>query len=163
MQNASAVGFAAVWLGLAAGAAGQTATATLSAGVAPLARLSISVNSLTFPDSDPDLMPQVPAAQGPVSITAKARASQNAVVMLTVQATDNLRSGTTVLPASLITWTGSGPGFVAGTLNATVPQTVASWTGSGARTGTQSYQLDNRWTHPTGTYSVTLVYILSAP
>jgi hypothetical protein len=135
----------------------------LSAGVTGLARLSLSTNSITFPDADPDMVPQVPALPGPITITAKARASQNALVTLTVQAGDDLRSGVNVLPASLVTWTGSGPGVVAGTLSATTPQLVASWTGSGTRTGTQAYQFENRWTHPTGTYTVSLLYTLSVP
>ncbi len=144
-------------------AAAQSATATLSAPVTPIARLSVSTNSLTFPDADPDLVPQVPAAQGPVMVTAKARAAQGGLVTLTVQASDDLRSGITVLPASLITWTGAGPGFVSGTLNRSSAQTVATWTGSGVHSGTQAYLFENRWTHPTGTYSVTLVYTLSVP
>lgn len=144
-------------------AAAQSATATLSAPVTPLARLSLSTNSLSFPDADPDLVPQVQAAQGPVTITAKARAAPGGVVTLTVQAGDDLRSGITVLPASLVTWTGSGPGFVAGTLSTASAQIVATWSGSGVHTGSQTYLFENRWTHPTGTYTVTLLYTLSVP
>jgi len=144
-------------------AAAQSATATLSASLTPIARLSLSTNSLSFPDADPDLVPQVAAAQGPVAITAKARAPEGGVVTLTVQASDDLRSGITVLPASLVTWTGAGPGFVSGTLSPTTAQVVAAWTGSGVHSGTQTFFFENRWTHPTGTYSVTLVYTLSVP
>ena len=68
-----------------------------------------------------------------------------------------------MLPAGLVTWTGSGPGFIAGRLSAASPQIVATWSGSGVRTGTQTYQFENRWTHPTGTYTVTLVYTLAVP
>jgi hypothetical protein len=143
--------------------AAQSAPATLSAAIPPMARLSFSTNSISFPDADPDLFPQVSAIQGPIAITAKARASQGALVTLTVQANDDLRSGVTVLPASLVTWTAAGPGFNAGTLSRAAPQIVASWTGSGVRSGTQSYQFENRWTHPSGTYTVTLVYTLSVP
>jgi hypothetical protein len=144
-------------------AAAQSATATLSAPLPSLARLSLSTNSLTFPDADPDLVPQVPALQGPVTITAKARAPHGGIVTLTVQASDDLRSGITVLPASLVTWTASGPGFAPGTLSASAAQPVATWTGSGVHTGMQNYLFENRWTHPTGTYTVTLVYTLSVP
>lgn len=147
----------------AAPAAAQTASATLSAPLVPIARLSFSTASLSFPDADPDLVPQVPALPGPVTITAKARTSPSGVVTLTVQASDDLRSGVTVLPASMVTWTGSGPGFVGGTLSRVSPQVVASWTGSGVRSGIQSYFFENRWTHPTGIYSVTLIYTLTAP
>ena len=152
------------WVAACSGpAAAQSASATLSASLTPIARLSLSTNSLTFPDADPDLVPQVPAMQGPVTVTVKARAPQGGVVTLTVQASDDLRSGITVLPASLVTWTGAGPGFVPGTLSATTAQVVASWTGSGVHSGTQTYLFENRWTHPTGTYTVTLLYTLSVP
>jgi hypothetical protein len=144
-------------------AGAQSANATLSAPLTSLARLSLSTNSLTFPDADPDLVPQVPALQGPLTITAKARAPQGDVVTLTVQASDDLRSGVTVLPASLVTWTASGPGFVGGTLSPSAAQLVATWTGPGVHTGTQHYVFENRWTHPTGTYTLTLVYTLSVP
>lgn len=147
----------------AASLAAQTANSTLSASIPSLARLSFSTGTLSFPDADPELVPQVPALPGAVTITAKARASQSSLVTLTVQATDDLRSGVTLLPASLVTWTGNGPGFVGGTLSRTVPQIVATWSGSGVRVGTQSYFFENRWTHPTGIYSVTLVYTLTAP
>ena len=138
-------------------------TATLSADIASQARLSVSPTGLVFPDADPDMVPQVPAISGPVAITAKARASANALVTLTVQASDDLRSGVVVLPASLISWTANGAGFTAGTLSRTAAQTVGSWVGSGARSGTQTFAFENRWDHPSGTYTVTLVYTLSAP
>ena len=144
-------------------AAAQSANATFSANVPPTARLTFSTNSLAFPDADPDLVPKVPALSGPVTITAKALAARNSPVTLTVLASDDLRSGVTVLPASLITWTATGPGFVPGTLSKTTPQVVATWTGSGVRNGTVSYLFENRWTHPSGIYTVTLVYTLTAP
>ena len=140
-----------------------SATATLSVSLGSQARISVSPASITFPDADPDLVPQVTALPGPIAITTRARATRNTVVTLTIQATDDLRSGVTVLPASLITWTTSGGGFVAGTLSRTSPQIVGSWVGSGIRTGTQSFLFENRWSHPTGTYSVTLMYTLTAP
>ena len=155
--------FAAVLAAVAVEAAAQSANATLSAIIPPTARLSFSTNSLTFPDADPDLVPNVPALSGPVTITAKTLAARNGAVTLTVQASDDLRSGVTVLPATLITWTATGPGFVPGTLSRATPQIVASWTGSGVRNGTVSYFFENRWTHPSGIYTVTLVYTLTAP
>jgi hypothetical protein len=147
----------------AASAAAQSASATLSANITPTARLSFSSNSLVFPDADPDLVPKISALSGPITITAKALAARDGVVTLTVQASDDLRSGVTVLPASMITWTATGVGFVPGTMSASTPQVVGSWTGSGVRTGTQTYYFENRWTHPSGIYTVTLVYTLTAP
>ena len=98
-----------------------------------------------------------------MTITAKARGERNSLVTLTVQADDDLRSGLSTLPVSLITWTASGPGFVNGTVSRASPQLVATWTGSGVRAGTQMYRFENRWTHPSGIYTVTLVYTLTAP
>jgi hypothetical protein len=135
----------------------------LSANVTSLARLSLSNTSITFPDADPETVLQVPAASGPLQITARARTPRNTLVTLTVQANSDLRSGVTTLPASLITWSGSGPGFLDGTMSRLSPQLVGSWTGSGARQGTQLYRFQNAWTHPPGTYSVTLVYTLAIP
>ncbi len=156
----------AVWLaGLMLGAAraeAQTSVGTLNTTVSGMARLTLSSTSLTFPDADPDTVPQVPPTQGPITITAKARAAAAGAVTLTVLAANDLRSGLSTIPATSITWTTTGPGFVAGTLSATVANTVAIWTGPGVRTGTQSFLFRNSWTYPTGTYTLTMTYTLTA-
>ena len=144
-------------------AAAQASTATLSANVSTIAKLNLSTASASFPDADPDAVPQVPTAGGPILITAKSRANPGVLVVLTLQAADDLRSGVNVIPASNITWTASGNGFVGGTLSKVAPVTVATWTGSGVRTGSQQLYFRNLWTHPTGTYTVSLLYTLSAP
>lgn len=141
----------------------QTATATLSANLGGLAKLSLSTNSLSFPDADPDTVAQVLAVPAQVTITAKARATEGAAVTLTVQASDDLRSGVETIPAGALTWTAAGPGFLAGAVSRTAPQPVASWTGSGVHTGTQSYRFQNSWSYASGTYTVSLLYTLSAP
>ena len=143
-------------------AAGQTSTATLNAAFTGLARVSFSGASLSFPDADPDTIPQIPSTPATIVITAKARATAGGTVTLTVRASNDLRSGITTIPASNITWTATGSGFVAGILSAATPQTVATWTGSGVRSGTQSFLFRNLWTHPTGIYTLTLIYTLSA-
>jgi hypothetical protein len=147
----------------AARAAAQAATATMSANVSPLAKLTLSTASASFPDADPDGVPQIPTAGGPILITAKSRANPGMQVLLTLQAADDLRSGINLIAASNITWTASGPGFVAGTLSKVTPVTVATWTGSGVHTGSQQLYLRNLWSHPTGTYTASLLYTLSAP
>jgi hypothetical protein len=141
----------------------QTRTATMTASIAVMARLSLSPTAISFPDSSPDTVPSVPASPGPVSIVAKARAPQNGAVLLTVLASDDLRSGVITIPASRITWTATGAGFVGGTLNRTTAQTVGSWIGSGSRNGTQNFFFTNLWTYSTGTYSTTMIYTLSVP
>ena len=144
-------------------AAQETTVGTLNANLGVMARLSFSSSSLSFPDADPDALPQVPASPGSVTVTAKARATPQATVLLTVAAGDDLRSGMTTIPVDNLTWTATGDGFVGGTVSRVAEQVVASWTGSGIRTGTQEYFFRNLWTHPSGTYTVTLVYTLTAP
>jgi hypothetical protein len=141
----------------------QTASATLSVNLGSHARVAFATTTLMFPDADPDLVPVVTAVPQNIEITAKARTPRNAQVSLTLQAADDLRSGVNTLPASLIKWAATGTGFVPGTLNRATAQTVATWTGSGVRSGTQNFAFENKWTHPPGTYSVTLIYTMSTP
>lgn len=144
-------------------AAAQADTATLNATIGGLARLTLSSNSITFADADPDTVPEIPATPPAITISAKARATAGAQITLTAQASDDLRSGLDTIPASHITWTATGAGFVAGTLSRTAPRTVALWSGSGVHTGTQSYSFRNLWTYAAGIYSLTVAYTLSAP
>lgn len=155
-----------VTLGAAAGtpsASAQTRTATVNVSINGLARMSLSVNAVTFPDSNPSLVSQVAPTSGPLTITVKTRTPLNSTVRLSVLASDNLRSGLRTIPASVITWTASGTGFIPGTLNRTTPQSVGSWIGSGARTGTQSLLFANSWSYPVGTFTLTMTYTLSSP
>jgi len=142
--------------------AAQTSTATLNASINSVARLTLSSAALTFPDADPDTVPSIQAAQGPITLTAKARTSPNGAVTLTVLANGQLRSGVNTIPASNITWVASGSGFSNGTLSAATSQIVATWTGSGVRSGTQTFFFKNLWSYATGTYTVTMTYTLSA-
>jgi hypothetical protein len=144
-------------------AAAQSRPATLNATIDGLARLSLSATSVSFPDSNPDVVPLVAGTPGPLVITVKARANYNATVRLSVVASDDLRSGLLTIPAGNITWTAAGAGFVNGTLSAASAQSVGSWVGSGVRSGSQSLLFTNLWSHPTGVYSLTIVYTLSAP
>lgn len=153
----------AVVCSVPAAAAAQAATATLNAAVNPLARLSLSTNSLSFADADPDTFPIVSSSPPAITITAKARASLGSSIMLTVQASDDLRSGVTTIPAGALTWTASGSGFVSGTLSRASAQNLGTWNGSGVYTGSQSFAFRNLWSYPTGTYTLTILYTLSAP
>ena len=143
-------------------AAAQTDNATLNASINGLARLSLSAFSISFPDADPDTVPIIPASQGPLTITAKARTSPNGTVTLTVLASDDLRSGLNTIPAASITWTATGLGFSSGTLSAATAQAVAGWTGSGLRTGTQMFFFKNLWSYAAGTYTLTMTFTLTA-
>ena len=154
--------FCLVFLTGIAPASAQSDTATLNASINSQARLSFSTVSITFPDADPDTVPNIPALQGPITINAKARTSVNGAVTLTIQANDQLRSGLDTLPASQVTWTATGSGFTNGTLSAASAQVVAAWTGSGVHTGTQTFFFRNLWSYPTGTYTLTMTFTLSA-
>jgi hypothetical protein len=140
----------------------QRGTVFLLVNLPTQARITFSSTSVLFPDADPGTTPLVPGVPG-ITINARARVPRNSQVTLTVQSTDDLRSGVTVLPAALITWTSTGSGFSGGTLSRTTPQLVGRWTGSGVRTGTQSFRFENQWTHPVGVYSATLVYTIASP
>jgi hypothetical protein len=152
----------AVLAGCPSGADAQTDTATLNANLSGIARLSLSSNTITFPDADPDTVPQIPSTPATIAITAKARATPGGAVTLTVRATDHLRSGVNTIPAGNITWTATGAGFTGGTLSSTVSQPVGSWTGSGVRSGTVSFRFLNLWSYATGTYTLTMTFTLSA-
>jgi hypothetical protein len=144
-------------------ASAQTRTATMTAAVNGLARLTLSATGVSFADANPDLVPLVPGTPSPLVLTVKARTTLNATLRLSVLASDDLRSGVRTIPATTITWTATGAGFVAGTLSRTTPQTVGTWVNSGARTGNQSLFFANSWTHPIGTYTLTMTYTLSSP
>lgn len=141
----------------------QRGTLVLLVSLPTQARVSFSATSVLFPDADPGTTPLVPSVPASLTISARARVPRNSQVTLTLQSTDELRSGVTTLPAALITWTATGAGFTAGTLSSTTPQLVGSWIGSGNRTGTQNFRFQNSWTHPVGTYSATFVYTLASP
>jgi hypothetical protein len=162
MRLAVSFFFILVLVASRAPASAQTQNATLNASINGLARLSLSSAALTFPDADPDAVPSIQASQGPVTLTAKARTSLNGTITLTVRASDDLRSGVNIIPASHITWVASGAGFSNGTLSASTAQIVAAWTGSGVRSGTQTFFFRNLWSYATGTYTLTMTYTLSA-
>ena len=139
-----------------------TDTATLNATFNGLARITFSSSTISFPDADPDFVPSIPASQGPITITAKARTSPNGSVTLTVLASDDLRSGVNTIPAANVTWTATGSGFTNGTLSAASPQLVATWTNSGVRSGTQTFFFRNLWSYAVGIYSLTMMFTLTA-
>ncbi|MEI6669739.1 MAG: hypothetical protein WCP29_16440 [Acidobacteriota bacterium] len=145
------------------GAISTTSNVTLAATVSATAKLTVSSATLSFPNSDPDTVLSIPASEGAVTITAKAKTTANGSVTLTLVAGTDLTSGTDTIAISNVSWTVSGTGFAAGAMNKTTAQSVASWTGSGARTGTQTFALANNWAYPTGSFSATATYTLTAP
>ncbi|MGD0915385.1 MAG: hypothetical protein ABSB22_02900 [Thermodesulfobacteriota bacterium] len=144
-------------------AASATQPLTINATVANTAKLSLGVATIAFPDADPDTVPSIAATQNPVNVTAKAKTTTNGAVTLTVVTGGDLTSGSDTILIGNVTWTVTGAGFVAGTMNKTTAQSAGSWTGSGSRAGTFSYDLANSWAYATGSYTATATYTLTAP
>jgi hypothetical protein len=151
------------WAIAAGWAATDQKTLTVNATVADKAKLTLGVAAIDFASADPDATPSIAAAENPVTVTVKANTSSSSTVTLTVQADgDLLGSGSDSIAIANVTWTASGAGFAAGTMN-TAPVSAGSWTGSGNRSGTFSYFLANSWAYPKGSYTQTVVYTLTAP
>jgi hypothetical protein len=138
-----------------------TDTVTVSAVVAATAKLTLSSNTVSFADADPDTTPSISAAA--LTIGAKAKTSGGSAVTLTVQADGPLTSGGDTIAESNLTWTVTGSGFAAGTMSSASAVSLGSWTNSGNRSGTQTYVLANSWSYATGNYTMTVTYTLSAP
>jgi len=60
---------AVLLLAAPAATAQQSLTATLTADIGVLGKITVSALTLTFPDADPDAVPLVPAAGGPLTVT----------------------------------------------------------------------------------------------
>jgi hypothetical protein len=144
-------------------AATATAPLTVNAAVAARASLTVSSATITFPDADPVATPSIAATEGPLSITARGRTTAAGNITLTLLAAGDLASGADTIAISNVTWTASGTGYVAGTMNRTTAQSVGSWTGSGSYAGTMTFALANSWTYRTGNYTASATYTLTAP
>lgn len=156
---------AAALLCVAAPVMAQSATATatvaVTANVNAKAKLTLGAGSVTFADATPDVTPIISASA--INVDVKARTAAAGNVTLTVLASQDLTSGTDVIPIANLTWTVTGGGFAAGTMNKTTAQSLGSWTGSGTFSGAQTLQLANNWAYNTGSYSATITYTLTAP
>jgi hypothetical protein len=144
-------------------AANDTKNVTVSATVSATAKLSLGSTTVSFPNADPDTTSSITASEGAISVTAKSKTGAASSTTLTLLASADLTSGSDTIAVSNVTWTVSGSGFAAGTMNKTTAQSVGSWTGSGNRSGTQTFALANSWNYATGNYSATGTYTLTAP
>jgi hypothetical protein len=144
----------------AQGSRSRDVTATFV--VSSQASLKVSSVSLTFPNADPDTVAQIPASEGPLTVTVASRSTPGSVINLSVQASDDLRSGLTTIAASALTWTASGAGFLGGTMSKAA-QTVGSWTTTGNTTGLLTFRFRNAWTYSVGSYGTTITYTLTVP
>jgi len=140
----------------------DTKIVNISATVSARAKLTLSSLSVAFPDADPDVTPSIVAT--PLTVDVKTRTTAASNVTLTVLASDDLKAGSDVITINNLTWTVSGTGMAAGTMNKVTAQSLGGWTGSGNRTGmTQTYALANSWAYATGSYGSTVTYTLTAP
>jgi len=146
-------------------AASDAQPLTVNAAVNARAKLTLEVSTVNFPDADPDTTPSIAATENTVDVDVKVRTGSSSTATLTHLASDDLKSGSNTILIGNVTWTASGTGFVAGTMNKTTPQSAGSWTGSGQRTGTFSYFLANSWDYPgvASSYSASSTYTLTAP
>ena len=168
MKGKIAIGVILVFLvGLVMAAPVPASTATedltINAAVASRATLTLGSSAINFPDADPDETLSIPANEGAVSVTAKARTGSTGAVTLTVLAGGDLTSGSDTIAVGNVTWTAAGTGFAGGTMNKTEAQSAGSWTGPGNRTGTFSYSLANSWDYVSGSYTATATYTLTSP
>jgi hypothetical protein len=144
-------------------AASQTATVYVGADDTSTVQLSIGAASINFPSANPGSTPMVASTQNPVSVTASAQIDDQSTAVLTVQAGGDLISGSDTISINKVSWTATGAGFTAGTMDKNNPVTAGSWQGPGEYSGTFSLFLANSWSYATGNYSQTVTYTLSAP
>lgn len=145
------------------GAASTSSNVTVSATVAATAKLTLGATTVTFDDKDPDSFASIAANEGAVSIVAKGKTSTGSSITLTLQAANDLTSGSDIIGIGNVTWTASGGGFAAGTMSKSSAVTVGSWANSGERSGSVNFALANSWSYATGSYSVSATYTLTAP
>jgi hypothetical protein len=153
---------AAAFLACASTAQAQLATTSIQATVVVgnQARLTVT-GDITFPDSDPDSVLNIPAS-APVSVSARARVAPTQGLIVTVHASDTHFDATDTIPVTALTWTAAGANFINGTMSDTAVN-VASWSGPSSQAGTQNYVLANSWSYAPGTYPLTLTYTLATP
>ena len=135
------------------------------AGPASAQRLDLSVTpvTITFPSSDPDLVPVVSSV--PVTISYRVR-QYDGPWTVTILAGGDLISGPATVDISNVTWVATpAPPFQNGTLSRTVAQRLASGSGptNPGRTGQITFRLANSWNYTAGIYTQIVTFTLSAP
>ena len=144
-------------------AVNTTQPLTVNMAISARAKLTLGASAINFADADPDTSPSILATENPVSVTAKVRTGASSTATLTHLAGGDLTSGSNTIAISNVTWTVTGSGFVAGTMNKSTAQSAGSWTGSGSHSGTFSFSIVNSWSYATGNYTASTTYTLTAP
>jgi hypothetical protein len=155
------IGLGLVLMAGGAFAAPDVKTLTVNATVNARATLSLGVNTINFPDGDPDVGGgEVTASEGAVSVTAKVRTGAAQTATLTVKAPDFL---TPLIPSSQMRWTAAGAPFISGTMSTTDVSAATFPQGSGSYTSSFTYYFRHEWDDPTGSYQTIATYTLTAP
>jgi hypothetical protein len=131
---------------------------------AQIVQLTISPQTIAFPSADPDTTPVLTAP--PLTVTYRVYVSFGSEWRITALASDDFRNGSSVIPASAVTWTASPtPPFRAGTLSSSLAQTLASGTGDVFyhADSTISFSMPNAWSYDVGTYTTTITFTISCP
>ena len=141
-----------------------TQQVVVRASFADRVKVSMDRTNVVFDTEAYDSATVAKIVAAPLTITAKARVTGNARIVMQVQADGPLRSATATIPANKVTWTTTGPGFHAnGIASANAPRTIGSWRGSGSWVGTQTYEFADDWTYAVGVYTMTMTYTISMP
>ncbi|MGB9835386.1 MAG: hypothetical protein ACPLRX_01445 [Candidatus Saccharicenans sp.] len=132
--------------------------------------LSLDKTALTFSDIAPSYVSNpstrsISANEGPLSVTVFAIVIPTAQVRLTVTAQGDLTAGSYTIPASNISWTGTGSGFASsGSLQNGTAVGVGSWSGSVFYyvTGQMNFSFLRDYINQVpGNYSLTATFTLS--
>jgi hypothetical protein len=162
LSLALTIGFSLLLAAEAAFAASDQKNLTVNASIESLATLALGQSAIHFTNADPDTTPSIAATENAVTVSSKVRLTTGNTATLTHVAGGDLTSGSDTIAISNVTWTASGTGYVAGTMNKTTGQSAGSWTTNGNHTGTFSYFLANSWSYAVGTYTATTTYTLAA-
>ena len=157
------IGAGAAW-----GASTATKDVTLSATVSSSAKLTLATSTISFPDGDPDAALPIAATENPAVVTAKVKTGSASTATLKVLAATDLTSGTDTIDITNVTSTAtnsSGSFFEAGPVpwSKSSPGATVGQGNSGSFAGTFNWFLANSWDYPTGNYTATATYTLTAP
>ena len=125
--------------------------------------LTVTPVTITFPNSDPDIVPIVSSPA--VQISYRVRQYDGPWTM-TLLSNGDLISGSSTVDISNVTWVATpAPPFQNGTMSKTVAQRLASGTGTvnPAKLGQVTFRLANSWNYTAGLYTQTIIFTLSAP
>jgi len=157
----AAIVCAAIAITGTAHAATATPTQTVTANINSAASLTLGSTTVTFTsNTGAGAIAQTEAA---ITVAANVRTTAAGVPTLTMSASGPLSDGSDTIALSNLTWVGTTDLTASGTTN-TNEQTVATFAaGCGTYTGNMTFSLANSWTYPTGIYTTTLTYTLTAP